>query len=236
MVLLRQLYELQELDWVIAERRSSLGEVRAGLAGDATLEQVWVHLQRTEAEHERRSALMRNAQRRVGELEERVWAVEDRLYGGSITNTRELEASQEERARLQEQLSEAEDELLEHMLATEELEETLGVMRERFASLSANREKELTLLRERERALVSELESLGIEREEMLPEIQPQTLALYESLLSTRGGHAVSTVDAGRGGICEACRVALPRSDVQRLRNADAVVQCNNCRRILYSQ
>lgn len=233
MASLTQLYELQELDWARAEKQAGLAEVRAELAGDARLTAAQGRLRQLSARHTQQSGLWQQAQRAMQDLEGRLSSLDGRLYGGGITNLRELEAAQEERAALQAQISEAEDTLLERMIATEELQEGLEAARQAVAELEAAREEALPRLRAQEEALSGELAALDARREELLPLIPQATLVLYESLMSSRGGHAVSRVDAGRG-MCQACRIALPQSDMRRVRNDEGVVQCNNCRRILY--
>lgn len=230
---LKQLYELQELDWARAEKRNALAEVRDALAGDPQLTAAQRRMQQIEAQHSERNAQWQSAQLAAQRLEEQLKNVENRLYGGAVTNVRELEAFQEEQAALQNRISAAEDTLLEHMIATEELQDALEDAQRTFAALQERRRELLPQLQRQEQTLAAELDALDLERDDLLPPIPPRTLALYESLLDTRGGHAVSKVDAGRG-ICGACRIALPRSDMQRVRNSEGIVQCNNCRRILY--
>ncbi len=233
MAFLTQLYELQELDWARAERQAGLAEVRVALAGDARLMAAQGRLRQISARHTQQNALWQQAQRATQDLESRLSSLDSRLYGGGITNLRELEAAQEERVALQARISESEDTLLERMIAAEELQEELEAARREVSELEAAREEALPGLRAREEALFGELAALDTRRLEMIPTIPPRMLALYESLLSSRGGHAVSRVDAGRG-MCQACRIALPQSDMRRVRNDEGVVQCNNCRRILY--
>ena len=230
---LKQLYELQELDWARAEKRNALAEVRETLAGDPQLTAAQRRMRQIEAQHSERNSQWQSAQIAAQRLEEQLKNVENRLYGGAVTNVRELEAFQEEQATLQSRISEAEDTLLEHMMGTEELQDALEDAQQTFAALQERRRDLLPQLQRREQTLAAELDALDLERVDLLPPIPPRMLAIYESLLNTRGGHAVSKVDAGRG-ICGACRIALPRSDMQRVRNAEGIVQCNNCRRILY--
>ena len=230
---LRTLYELQELDWARAERQQTLAAVQAELADESRLTQARRQLAELEARYTGVSALRRDAQMVVQRLEERAQVVENRLYGGAVTNPRELGAFQEEQAMLRRQTAEAEDVLLEHMVEAEELQDALESARQTASELHARRQERVPQLRQQQVELTSELDALNSRRAELLPQLPPQMLSIYEALLVSRGGHAVSKVEPGRG-VCEACRIALPRSDMRRVRSSDAVVQCNNCRRILY--
>ena len=233
--MLRELYTLQELDWVRIEKQQALGEVRAELADNSSLNRARLRLERVEAQHIHQNALRHDAQLVVEQLEAREQSVEGRLYGGAVTNPRELEAFQEEQQMLRRQKTEAEDVLLDHMVATEELQEALTGAREAVSTLEAERRQRLPILHEQEQTLSGELEEMERRRSALAPQFNPQILSTYETLLASRGGHAVSRVESVRArDICGACRVALPRSDTQRLRSGESLVQCNNCRRILY--
>ena len=131
--------------------------------------------------------------------------------------------------------SEAEDVLLERMVETEELYDVLSEARDTAETLEEQRRRRVPQLRQQEQAFTAELEEINRTRSGLLPQFPPQVLSTYETLLNSRGGQAVSKVELSRGrDICGACRVAIPRADAQRLRSVDALVQCNNCRRILF--
>lgn len=235
--MIRQLYELQQLDLVRTEKRKILDAVRAELADESNLRQVRARLANTQSQYTTQNALRQEAQLAVEQIEAREEVVQNRLYSGAVTNARELEAFQEEQAILRHQKSEAEDLLLELMVATDELQEDLADAQETLAAIEEQRSARVPELQRQGRALSAELRDLNRRRNEMLPQFPPQMLSTYETLLANRDGQAVSRVEAGRGrDVCEACRVALPRSDTQRLRTGEALVQCNNCRRILYME
>ena len=237
MAMLRELYELQQLDLVRAEKQQILDALRAELADESSLRQARARFENIQSQHTSRNALSRDAQLAVEQIEAREEIVQNRLYGGAVTNPRELEAFQEEQTMLSRQKSEAEDLLLERMVAAEETQEALASAQETLAALEERRSLRVPELRRRGRALSAELQDLNRKRDEMLPHFTPQVLSTYETLLASRDGQAVSKVEASRGmDVCEACRVALPRSDAQRLRTGESLVQCNNCRRILYME
>ena len=237
MAMLRELYELQQLDLVRAEKQRTLDVVRAELADESNLRQVRARFANIQARYTSQNALRRDAQLAVEQIEAREEIVQNRLYGGAVTNPRELEAFQEEQSMLSRQKAEAEDLLLERMVAAEEMQEALASTQETLAALEEQRSLRVPELQRQGRMLSAELQDLNRRRDEMLPHFPPQVLSTYETLLTSRDGQAVSRVAAGRGrDICEACRVALPRSDIQRLRSGESLVQCNNCRRILYME
>ena len=232
---LTELYNLQELDLLRVEKQQALSAVRDELADESNLRRARQRLAQLDAQHTNRSALRRDAELIVEQLEAREATVQERLYSGAVTNPRELEAFQEEQSILRRQISEAEDVLLDRMVETEEVEEALATVRTTVETLEDRRRERLPQLNRQEQTLSTELEALEQRRSEMLPQFAPQTLSIYETLLASRGGQAVSKVELARGReICGVCRVALPAADTQRLKSDDSLVQCNNCRRILY--
>ena len=232
---LKELYNLQELDLKRVDRRDALSVVRAELADDSGLRRSRQRLVEAETQYANRSALRRDAELIVNQLESRAESVQERLYSGAVTNPRELEAFQDEQAILARQISEAEDVLLERMVEADELEEELTSARVALQSIEEQRSERVPLLRQQEQTLTAEIDALEQRRIQMLPLFPAQMLSTYETLLTSRGGQAVSKVELARGReICGVCRVALPASDYQRLRSGDSLVQCNNCRRILY--
>ena len=232
-----ELYSLQQLDLMKAEKQQQLDAARAELADQSDLIRAQQRVAQIDSQHTSRRALLRDAQLVVEQIEVREQTVQERLYSGAVTNPRELEAFQEEQAMLRRQMTEAEDVLLERMVETEELEEALISARTALEAIEERRRERLPRLRRQEHTLSAEIETLERQRSEMLPQFPPQILSIYETLLASRDGHAVSKVELARGReICGVCRVALPTSDAQRLRSVETFVQCNNCRRILYME
>ena len=164
-------------------------------------------------------------------LDERLQAIDERLYSGVVKSQRELGAYDEERRHIQEQRSVEEDRLLELMVEVEDLQSQRSRAEERLATLEARGVAERPGLLIEEQRLAGELEVLHRDRASLTPEIPQSSLAVYDALIKTRGGHAVAKVERG---LCQGCRIALPTTDLQRARASLSLVQCNSCRRILY--
>ena len=69
------------------------------------------------------------------------------------------------------------------------------------------------------------------QRNSLAEQVPVDELKLYHSLLASRGGLAVVTVERG---MCMGCRITLPIHELQRVRTAKDMVFCSSCRRILY--
>ncbi|MDA0771010.1 MAG: C4-type zinc ribbon domain-containing protein [Chloroflexi bacterium] len=233
MVSTKQLYDLQETDTEMAEKDAALKDVQARLADDRPIAVARQKAGQLEAQVEAQSKARNGAQLAAQQVQEKVKNVERKLYGGGITNARELTAFEEELGYLQAQLAEEEDSLLELMVVVEDLQVGRDDALKTLESLEAQRESQLPLLRQSQEALEKDLAQLLEARKQLTPNIPPQQMAIYESLRRTRGGQAVAKLDRARG-VCQACRIALPATDLQKAKASAEIVQCNSCRRILY--
>ena len=229
----KRLYDLQELDWALSADEASLKEVRARLEDESEINAARARLQKLTAELDKRAPLRRTLESSLARLEERLQAAEQRLYGGAVTNPRELSASEEERRLLQEQRGAEEDRMLDIMVEIEELQSSRDATQELLGRLETDREAEYADLLQRQDALVVSIDELQRGRQRITPEIPVAMLSVYDSLLKTRGGHAVAKVERG---LCQGCRLALPTMENQRAKSSQGIVQCSSCRRILYAE
>lgn len=229
---LQRLKELQDADLEAQAVEEELTEARRKLSDEGDLPKIKNQLARLEAGLEDRSARHRSAEREIDRLVGIVKDLDRRLYDGSVTTPRELDAMREQREFAGSQRSESEDSLLELMVEIEDYERARGRHIQAIDRLSSAREKEIADLTEavtRLEASLAELTSLRQEYTQGLPAI---LLARYESLRRSRGGRAVAGLD---GRVCAVCRVELPVGDLARAKSGHEVVQCNSCRRIVYA-
>ena len=228
----RQLYELQELDWGIQQFEEELSEVRTRIADDAKRgsrrtegcrlsnesSMSWV---RPDASLSARS----NRSQSVSQC------IDSRMYSGSVTNPRELEAYQEERATLFRNQRSEEDRLLEFMVEMEETQELRDQARAVFEQVDGDRRRELDTLGARQEELTSDLPELRSQRQELSTEYPPNVMAVYETVRRSRGGQGAALVD--QRGMCQGCRLTIPNAERSRARSGDYIVQCGSCSRIL---
>jgi predicted nucleic acid-binding Zn-ribbon protein len=231
MVSIKQIYGLQELDWEIAANETALAEARAELADNSAVVSARSRLEQLESALAEKTPMRQRSERKVRELEEKLQAVDKRLYSGSVTNPKQFTAAEEERAFLQEQCSEEENTLLELMVEVDDLSSSIEQKKKDLEQIETQRSQDETRLLKDQGRLVAELTHQGEVRAGIIPTIPPRALSVYESLLKSRGGTAVAKVERG---MCQGCRIALPTLELQRARTSKDIVQCNSCRRILY--
>ncbi|MGQ9475286.1 MAG: zinc ribbon domain-containing protein [Actinomycetota bacterium] len=230
---LESLYQVQQLDTRIFELREKLEnnplqeeldrlrEEEAECAGE--LSQVEEALERSS----RRQAAL---EAEIQSLDQKLAREESKLYGGQVTNPKELRGLQAEVRSLKRKKDTLETELLEEMEGQEGVKSRAEELRSRDRELLAVIKEKAGLL-ERERGeLASELAELEREREKLASGVSEEVMRLYEKILAARQNLAVvKVVD----GVCQGCRVELPGKEYDRFLKAEGVFRCSNCGRIL---
>jgi len=183
----------------------------------------------------RRDEVVRRQQRHEDELasiEAKIREVEKRLYSGSVSAPRELQAMEADIASLKRHGSDVEDHALEVMQEREPLDAELTTLEQQRAGL----DKEADQLRQAIAAqgvdidaeLSTELEA----RKAAAEGIPEDLLSQYERLRAKQGGVGAARLVNGR---CSGCHLTLPATELDRIRrgDADTLVLCDQCGRIL---
>ena len=232
MVMVKLLYELQDVDTGISQCHDLISAIDGQLGDRTELDALQLELEDQKAGlHQLR--LSHGAQELESESAgARVRDVEGKLYGGSITNPRELEGYEREASLRRKQLQELDEKLLDLMMSMEAAQEKLKSLEQRCKQAEAQWQTRQVELAEERTGLEKTLETLDVRREGLVSRVGRQELALYEGLRQSRGGVAVAKVERG---LCRVCRVALPTHQLQRARLGREAVQCNSCGRILFA-
>ncbi|MDP6823446.1 MAG: C4-type zinc ribbon domain-containing protein [Dehalococcoidia bacterium] len=224
------LLTLQEVDERLAAKQQELDQLNADLEAQA---EIPVLTER--AEQERENAIERRAHLARLEvdadaLRERVEELEERIYGGTVTNLRELTAVEEEQANARRELMQAEESLGPARLAAEDSERAREDLTETLAEREKTWAESAPKFRRQAKAAQKEVTILEEERAEASRNVPADELTLYDQLLFRRHGVAIARVERG---VCQACHITLPLKEASRLRRSDGIVTCGNCGRIL---
>lgn len=231
---LADLYRLQEID----RRSQSLTEQFAGLSatGESNiLSERLARLRKELAEKKREIAHLEKDSRRCemdaagAAAKERELA--ERLYGGAISNLKELEKLEKMIGDCQKLKSDAEERELDLLLRAERLGSAVTALQAEAAALQTElfaRESKYAAAAETLRAELSELPT---QRREILARLDERTVGLYEALRQKKNGIAIVLVQKQT---CGGCRIGLSTGTLQELRNPGKLVRCDNCGRILY--
>ena len=165
-------------------------------------------------------------------LKGKVAELESRLYGGAITNVRELTAIETEHSAARRNLAQVEESIAPAEIAAEHA-------RQQFEGLTQELTEKEGLWKARNIELRQEKVRVGTEYNKMLElrnaeasEIPEDDLARYTRLFRSNRGVAVVRVERG---VCQGCAVRLPVGELTRLRNADGPIPCS-CGRALITE
>jgi len=232
---LQRLLQLQERDIAADQLRHR----KATLPDRAALAERRSAITALDADRAEVAGRLADTERVQKRLEDEVASVADkhtaehtRLYSGSITSPRELQALQEEIDALARRQRELEDELLEVMEAAEPLAAEVASLDERRVALTADAEALQAAIGEAERAIDGELAGVGSERDAIAADLSPELVTTYDRLRARLGGVAVARLE---GAQCLGCHLSLPATEIDAIRHAppDAVVMHEECGRIL---
>ena len=184
---------------------------------------------------ERRDTELREERRlddEVRSLEAKAKAEDSRMYSGTISSPRELQAMQADIDQLKRQAREREDEELEVLMRREALDAEVAELEAAQATLVAEMETTMAALEKQVAEIDAELAVEEGGRAALLPSIPEATLRLYEQVRTANRG-----VGAARlvGMNCQACHLALPATEVDRIRHLppDTLARCEHCGAIL---
>ena len=228
---IRQIYDLQLLDWDIQKREENLAGILETLADDSERVSAGRRLDALQQKLDDLVEPRRRSESAIQQAEQRLSEIERRMYSGFVTNPRELEAFQEEQATLNRNRSAEEDSLLDYMVEMEETQSLRDEARVAFEQIDGERNRLVAELGALRKELESELPELHRERQAVSSE-QPQSiLAIYETVRRSRGGQGVALMD--NRGLCGGCRLTVTSAEMQRVRASREIVQCGSCSRIL---
>jgi predicted nucleic acid-binding Zn-ribbon protein len=184
---------------------------------------------------ERRDVELREERRlddEVRSLEAKAKAVDTKMYSGTVSSPKELQAMQADIDQLRRHAGELEDEELEVLVRREVLDGEVAELEAAQAAVVAEMEMLLAAIASQEGEIDAELAVEEEARAALAPGIPEATLRLYEQIRTANRG-----VGAARlvGMNCQACHLSLPATEVDRIRHlpADTLVRCEHCGAIL---
>ncbi|NPV52071.1 MAG: hypothetical protein HPY71_00940 [Firmicutes bacterium] len=182
-------------------------------------------------------AAMKKAQKEkeweLAEITRNQDVIRKKLYGGEVTNPREIGGLEAKLGNIEANKRKLEDDLIGSM---ERIEAAQGMLERKSEGLIERKRLLESLesdMRVQEERIKDELAILAAERETIACEVAGSLLELYEQLARSKGGVAVARV---RGDICGGCHIALPTFIIAQLKAGDRIVRCENCGRILVRQ
>jgi uncharacterized protein len=227
---LKGVVELQQLDQQIADTTKLIDSL------PGQIEKLQAQLDNFISTHEeRKKRLVANQKERkdlegdVKEIQGKITKHKDQLY--------EVKTNEQYRAMLKEiegeeaNIRKIEDQILEKMMAAEEIQKNIQEAAARLDGEKARVATEIKHMQDERQKDMDERERLQTRRKEVAAGVSESVRDLYERTRSHRTGLAVAEV---RDGLCTACNVRLRPQVYNEVRSEEVVLTCENCGRILY--
>jgi predicted nucleic acid-binding Zn-ribbon protein len=225
------LFRLQTLDSQIDSHQARLSEIDADLGHHPDLDRARTEEENARAALENARQELRQAEGEARNQQQRIAETDKTLYGGGVSNPKELQDLQEEAASLRRYLSVLEERQLHAMMQCEESEKAVtaaeAARRQQERLRSAAEEK----LQAERATLQTTLETIGFQREAAVSAVTAEDLDRYNALRRTKHGMAVVRFESGA---CGACGVTPSSARMDSARSGQEIIQCGNCGRILY--
>ncbi len=225
------LYRLQQVDTKLDQAAARLAEIERILGDNQAHQTASQAQQQAQAALHSAHTALRAAEEEVSAQQKRIEQNQASLYGGSVTNPKELQDLQMESESLARRLSELEDTQLEAMTIHEQQQATKKTADETLAAVEAQLAGEHAALFAEQADLREQTERLHSEREAAASTVAAADVETYTSLRASKAGTAVAKVQAGT---CSACGAELSAARAQAARSAEELTRCDNCKRILY--
>jgi predicted nucleic acid-binding Zn-ribbon protein len=223
------LARLQQLDSQVDERQHRIEAIRAALRGNAELNAAQVAHDAAKSRLAGLEKRGRDLEWDVGDRSNRITELDKKLYGGTVTNPKELAGLQTEIEHLRTALAEVEEKALGALSQVEEARDESAARERALSGLQARWKSEERALKTEGQGLVASLQELKGRRPQLSAAVSPVSLARYEDLRKRLNGLAVARVDRN---ICLGCRTSVPTAQVQMARQGQ-LAHCPSCGRFL---
>lgn len=229
----RLLLKLQETDQEIETAKASIAKLSAKLGPTPELNQARIRAEEAERRLERGRKAQQEHEWMLQELNQKLASSQKRLYDGTVTHPRELQALHEEVAHLTRRVDQTQDRILEALLEIEEAKEALDGARAQLAQIEAQWESEQKEIQQELQQWQSRLARLTETRREIESQLKPAELELYADLRRRKGPNPVARL---RGQTCRACGIALPVATAHQARDEEELTFCPSCGRLLVAE
>ena len=235
MASLDQLLVLQQHDTTLEQlhhRRATLPERNQVVAHRRELTTVQQQRDAVQAQRNEVARTQKRLEDEVATVEAKVVDVHGKLYGGSVTSPRELQALQDDETALKRHQGNVEDKVLEQMEAALPLDDQLEQLAARQVEVAALAEHAAQAITVAEAEIDAELDTVSAERDAIAAALDPELIERYEELRHDLGGIAVARL---LGTNCGGCHLTLSSVELDRVRHEppDTLVYCGECGRLL---
>jgi predicted nucleic acid-binding Zn-ribbon protein len=229
----KDLFQLQKFDSILDGAKSRILEIDLLLNDNAKLELAQKAFDGKELVFEDKQKEFRRTEDAVEDHSVKIDQNQKRLYGGAITNPKELEDLQLEAESLQKYLLVLEERQLEAMLEMEDAENQMISSRKELEAARVEQNSLHKDLANEKLKLEENIKTTTSEKDAFLANNQVPDLPTYHSLRKSSGGIAVTIMASDS---CSSCGANIPSAIAQEARSPGNLAFCPTCKRILHPE
>jgi predicted nucleic acid-binding Zn-ribbon protein len=226
-----KLFRLQQIDSHLDQALTRLDDIEKALSFDDALSQAKQYHSQQQNELSRKQQQLKLAEQKVATQQVKIEQNESTLYGGKVTNPKELQDIQNEVLSLKKYLAIYESDLLDAMIEHEQAAQDFDQAVANLKSAESSCAQKNQVLEKEKDSLKADLQVLAHEREAAAVSIPPEDISIYDQLRKQRRGIAVARL---ADNSCAACGSTLNAALVQAARSPSQISRCTSCGRILY--
>ena len=224
------LWHLQIIDQELDDKVKRARQIDAALANDPKTSAARAASEAAQHKASEVRVSLRAQEIDAKDLDVKIKQVEERLYGGRVSNPKELGDLEKDVQMHKRRRSEMDDALLALM---ETVEKAAGHASEETAALEkteAARADEVAQLEREQNTIRRRMEELGEQRDQACALLDADALRQYDQLRRTKAGRAVAQA---KNDSCGVCGVTIPTGLLNRVHTGDEIVLCTSCGRML---
>ena len=229
---MRLLLDLQILDQELTSTLNRLTVIDVDLADRDELMLLESRISEDKTFNEKMAVEHKDLELKSMSLKEKANKVENKLYGGSVFNPRELGDLSQELEGINKDIGTLDERILEMMLNFDMLQERIEDHERKLAEANVIWSSEHEKLVKEKEDLTNVVSQLTDQRKKMVQIANPKGLMAYERLRMAKINNPVAEV---LRNICGVCRVSLPTHHVQLAKGGKDPILCTSCGRILYA-
>jgi len=227
------LYRLQELDLQLDQRHARLSEIDRELHDDALTRAIHQRAVEVEAQLKAARVSQQSLEYDIQAQNGKITGIEKRLYGGGVSNTKELQDLQKDIESLRRHRASVEEQQFEALMRVETAEIELAKTLEDLNHAEEEDARYKSHLVEERNRLLAQVTQLDGDHEVAATSVPTADRAMYDRLRQAKKGHVIALL---ADGVCASCGVEPTSSQMQIVRQGHELTQCPNCERILYAE
>jgi len=223
------LLKLQDTEMELRTLTQKLAAINTALAEQTELLKAQQAAERSTRAARQCQKAQQDLEFELNQTQTKLKQTEQRLYSGTVTNSRELADLQAGAQSLQKRINKLEDDLLEAMSAREAADAATTLATAQLATVVEQTTRQNSSLLAEQAQHQTRSQALQAQIPGLQAQIPPTVLESYEYLKKRTDGIAVARVI---GDVCSVCGVEMLKPVQRKLQHGEEAF-CEGCRRLL---